>query len=135
MWDLAAPTHPLCTVSGQGVRELKVCQGALLLTLQPDAARPGELPLRVLSLADGACVKELSLAVEGSSSSSADGSSGSSADGGSGSGSSLELVELFGRHLLTKEVGGPLRIRDITVDAVRCERLVLGVAAFSTRWV
>ena len=57
MWDLTAPTHPLCTVSGRGVRELKVCEGALLLTLQPDPARPGELPLRVLSLADGACVK------------------------------------------------------------------------------
>jgi hypothetical protein len=39
----------------------------------------------------------------------------SNADGEGG----MELVELFGQHLLTKEAGRPLRMTDVVSGAVR----------------
>jgi hypothetical protein len=34
----------------------------------------------------------------------------------------MQLVELFGRHLITKAVGGPLRITDVVDGSIRWVR-------------
>ncbi len=35
----------------------------------------------------------------------------------------MQLVELFGRHLITKAVGGPLRITDVVDGSIRWVRM------------
>lgn len=57
LWPMQVPQQPRFSCSSQGIRDVKVAPAALLLTMQPDAERPGELPLRVLDLEDGSCVK------------------------------------------------------------------------------
>lgn len=97
VWDLCAPHQPRFYIDSRRVRDLKIADGAILLTLEPE--RGGQLLLHILDLAQGECVQEVRLEQQG--------------------GEGWELVELFGSHLLTKPAGGPLRITDVVSGAFR----------------
>jgi hypothetical protein len=55
VWDLASPHLPRFSVDSRGIRDLKVADGALLLSLA--GAGEGRLRLRVLDLVQGECVQ------------------------------------------------------------------------------
>ncbi|KAL4458701.1 hypothetical protein ABPG75_013566 [Micractinium tetrahymenae] len=113
VFDLRSPAHPRFHVGSSGVQDLKITSGgALLLTMQPQS--PAELALRVLDLADGSLLKELRLPLEHGCGAAQEPCACCGAPQGR-----LELAELFGRHLLVKEAGGPLLILDIATDAAR----------------
>lgn len=139
----------------QGVRDVKIAAGALLLLMEPGPERPDDLRLRVLDLVHGDCVQVRCClqALEGLWRQAVprrendrwlmwasvlspvltilslprpslqdlclpmwmpDIPSNRLIGGG------MEVVELLGLHLLTKQTGGPLFIRHILTGAVRC---------------
>ena len=55
MWDLCAPHQPRFYIDSRRVRDLKIADGAILLTLEPE--RGGQLLLHILDLAQGECVQ------------------------------------------------------------------------------
>ncbi|PRW59971.1 hypothetical protein C2E21_1683 [Chlorella sorokiniana] len=110
LWELRNLLAPRFQISSQEVRDVKVAAGALLLFMDPGPERANDLRLRVLDLVHGDCVLEdmwLPMWLPGIPANNMLGISG------------MEVVELFGLYLLTKQTGGPLYIRHILTGAVK----------------